>query len=112
LRSGIAPLVPAGLRAAEFTVGGDRFAVISLPLCAPVLPASLTAAEREVAQLVLEGRTNSEIAAVRGTSLRTVANQVASVLSKSKVRSRSQLGSCSKENADEARRVDVIARSG
>lgn len=52
---------------------------------------ALTAAESEVAALVLAGRRNAEIAAARGTSLRTVANQVASVFRKLGVGSRLHL---------------------
>jgi DNA-binding NarL/FixJ family response regulator len=55
------------------------------------LPASLTPAEREVARAILDGRTNAEIARARRTTLRTVANQVSSILSKVGVGSRSEL---------------------
>lgn len=95
LRSGPVPALPTGLRAAQFSFGGDRFAVMSLPTFSPALPETLTAAERQVALLVLDGCTNREIAAARGTSLRTVANQVASVLAKAGVCSRLHLASCS-----------------
>jgi DNA-binding NarL/FixJ family response regulator len=44
--------------------------------------ASLSAAEREVAALLVEGLTNDQIAARRGVAVRTVANQVASLLRK------------------------------
>ncbi len=42
----------------------------------------LTAAERDVVRLVLLGATNAEIAAARASSIRTVANQLASILRK------------------------------
>ena len=45
-------------------------------------PPSLTAAEAAVYALLVEGATNARIAEVRGTSERTVANQVASILRK------------------------------
>lgn len=45
---------------------------------APALPA----AERDVARLVARGLSNREIAAIRGTSTRTVANQVAAIMKK------------------------------
>jgi DNA-binding CsgD family transcriptional regulator len=51
----------------------------------------LTRAEREVLQLVLEGRSNAEIASARGRSIRTIANQVASILRKTKNPSRRAL---------------------
>jgi DNA-binding CsgD family transcriptional regulator len=51
----------------------------------------LTHGEIDVAKLILSGASNGEIAAARSTSPRTVANQVASVLRKLGVRSRSEL---------------------
>jgi DNA-binding CsgD family transcriptional regulator len=53
--------------------------------------ATLTPAESEVAAHVLEGRSNAEIARLRGSSERTVANQVASLYRKLGVRSRLEL---------------------
>ena len=50
--------------------------------------ASLTAAERDVLELLRRGMTNAEIARLRERSARTVANQVASILRKSGVPSR------------------------
>jgi DNA-binding CsgD family transcriptional regulator len=57
----------------------------------PIDDAKLSAAEREVLLMMLAGRSNAEIAAARGTSDRTVANQVQSVFKKLGVRSRAQL---------------------
>ena len=51
----------------------------------------LTPAEREVLEGVILGRSNREIAERRGSSLRTVANQVAALLKKHGVGSRSEL---------------------
>jgi DNA-binding CsgD family transcriptional regulator len=85
---------PACLAAWRLDVGGEAFALIELPP-APRLEnidvAPLTAAEREVAALVLCSLSNEEIARRRGASPRTVANQVATVLRKLKVRSRREL---------------------
>jgi DNA-binding NarL/FixJ family response regulator len=64
--------------------------VFSFPLPAPTLPNSLSEAERDVAIVVLAGMSNTEIAVARGTSTRTVANQVASLLRKLGVRSRTE----------------------
>lgn len=50
--------------------------------------APLTAAERDVLELLRRGMTNAEIARLRERSARTVANQVASILRKSGVTSR------------------------
>ena len=52
---------------------------------------ALTEAEREVAELVVEGRTNAEVAAHRGTSARTVANQLARIYRTLEVGSRAEL---------------------
>jgi DNA-binding CsgD family transcriptional regulator len=64
--------------------------VLSFSLC-PERCAALTPAESEVAALVLEARSNAEIARVRGASERTVANQVSSIFRKLGVRSRLEL---------------------
>jgi DNA-binding NarL/FixJ family response regulator len=82
--------VPFGLRASRVEIDGEEFAVFSFPLPPPTLPNSFSEAERDVAIAVLEGLSNSDIAAARGTSARTVANQVASLLRKLGVRSRTE----------------------
>ena len=51
----------------------------------------LTRAERDVLFLVLAGRTNAEIAIVRGRSKKTVANQISQILRKYGVSSRREL---------------------
>jgi DNA-binding NarL/FixJ family response regulator len=82
--------VPFALRASKVTIDGEELAVFSFPLPPPTLPGSLSAAERDVAIALLEGLSNAEIAATRGTAARTVANQVAAVLRKLGVRSRTE----------------------
>jgi DNA-binding NarL/FixJ family response regulator len=82
---------PADLRAARFTIAGKEMAVLSHPLPAADLPKNLTDAEREVALGIFAGLSNAEIAVARGTSPRTVANQVASLFTKLGLRSRSEL---------------------
>ena len=72
-------------------VGGDDYAVMSVEVRPGKLPASLTDAERAVAVLVLGGCSNTEIARRRGTSARTVANQLASIFRKVGVSSRAEL---------------------
>jgi DNA-binding NarL/FixJ family response regulator len=52
---------------------------------------SLTPAESAVTALLLEGRTNAEIAQARGSSERTVANQAAKIYQKLGVGSRLEL---------------------
>ena len=59
--------------APAFDWGNDRFTVVRLRLR---LPPDLTRAEREVVELVLRGYTDREVAAYRGTAVRTVANNV------------------------------------
>lgn len=56
-----------------------------------VCVSGFTSAERAVLELVREGLTNAEIASHRGTSERTIANQVASMLKKSRTPSRRAL---------------------
>jgi DNA-binding CsgD family transcriptional regulator len=82
------PAVPRDLEA--LATDDDDFVVLSFPLPQDP-PEALTPAESEVAALVIAGRTNGEIAALRGTTLRTVANQMASLFRKLGVRSRLQL---------------------
>ena len=82
--------MPFGLRASHVRIEGEELAVFSFPLPPPTLPESLTRAEREVATALLERRSNAQIAAARGTAARTVANQVASLLEKLGVHSRSE----------------------
>lgn len=52
---------------------------------------SLSRAEIDVAQLAGRGMSNAEIARIRSTSARTVANQLASIFRKLGVQSRSEL---------------------
>jgi DNA-binding CsgD family transcriptional regulator len=52
---------------------------------------TLTAAEGEVLAMVCEGLSNAEIATRRGRSVRTIANQVASILAKTGATSRRQV---------------------
>jgi len=64
--------------------------VFSFPVASPELPPSLSASERTVALALLEGLSNAEIAKARRTSVRTVANQIASLFRKLGVSSRSE----------------------
>ena len=80
------------LRVDTIRIGGDEYVVMSWPRdidAATLEP--LTSAERAVTKLVLSGKSNSEIARQRGTSPRTVANQLASLYRKLGVRSRREL---------------------
>jgi DNA-binding CsgD family transcriptional regulator len=81
------------LRATEFEIGTERFLVLSYALgpAAPRRGVGLTKAEAQVAQLVVAGRSNAEIARSRGTAVRTVTNQIAALFRKLHVKSRSEL---------------------
>jgi DNA-binding CsgD family transcriptional regulator len=70
---------------------GEELAVISIPVEASELPAELTAAERDVCVLVLAGLSTASIAAHRGASTSTIANQLASIFRKLGVSSRGEL---------------------
>jgi DNA-binding NarL/FixJ family response regulator len=87
-------LPPAGLHAHRFDVGPDSFGVLVVPLGSPSASAeavNLTQSEQSVLQLMLDGKSNQEIAKSRRTAVRTVANQVASIFKKLGVGSRSEL---------------------
>jgi len=72
--------------------GDEEVVVLRLSwLQASELLGALSVAEREVVALALEGRSNLEIAGARGTSARTVANQLASIFRKLAVGSRAEL---------------------
>jgi DNA-binding CsgD family transcriptional regulator len=85
---------PAGLRAEWVEIDGERLLMFSHPLDAPpagqALP-GLTPAELAVVEQVVAGRTNAEIAAVRGTSPRTVAKQLERIYQRLGVNSRAEL---------------------
>jgi len=81
---------PRGLVAWRLA-GQDDVALLEWPTSAPATPDGLTEAEREVLALVRAGLSNAEIARRRGRSVRTVANQIASIFAKCGVRSRAEL---------------------
>jgi DNA-binding CsgD family transcriptional regulator len=80
-----------GVSVFEIDVGGERLVVVSSPATGEGAPAELTAAEWEIATAALEGLSNAAIAARRGRSPRTVANQLASIYRKLRVASRAEL---------------------
>jgi DNA-binding CsgD family transcriptional regulator len=83
---------PPGLGAWRVDVAGDAFALFEIPADAPVAQPrfgpSLTPAEGEIARMLAAGFSNAEIGRCRGTSVRTIANQIASIFDKLGVRSR------------------------
>ncbi len=75
----------------RFQHEGQEHVIVTVPLRVRLDPA-LTPAEISVARLIVAGRSNADIARTRGTSVRTVANQVASLLRKLGLGSRAQAG--------------------
>ena len=84
---------PNGVRRklAEVSLAGESLMVGAYPLVDASAARVLTHAEQAVLALLLAGSTNSDIAQRRGTSLRTVANQVQSIFKKFDVSSRGLL---------------------
>ncbi len=89
LANGLGHRVPLGLSVDLLTVGDDEYAVFQWDTDEPVQ--SLTPAERSILERVATGASNADIARARGASVRTVANQVASLLKKLGARSRFDL---------------------
>jgi len=83
------PAAPSGLAVERFEVGGDEYALLAWSADEPAPP--LTPAERAVLAQLATGASNAAIAAARGVSVRTVANQVASLLDKLRAGSRYEL---------------------
>jgi DNA-binding CsgD family transcriptional regulator len=92
-RSAGDPPGPDEPRISTFHVGESLFAVLSVPLEEGSSLSALTDAERSVATLAAAGLGNAAIARCRGTSERTVANQMAGIFRKLKVSSRYELAS-------------------
>jgi DNA-binding NarL/FixJ family response regulator len=80
---------PQGL-AVELWEGGE-LALFSWDTVAARPAVPITPAEAGVLALIVRGCSNAEIAAERGVSMRTVANQVASLLKKLRAGSRFEL---------------------
>jgi DNA-binding NarL/FixJ family response regulator len=81
---------PAGLRLESVSEDGESL-VVSFRVPAVDWSSLLTRTETEIAHEVLAGLSNAEIAKKRGTAVRTIANQVASIYRKLQVRSRLEL---------------------
>ncbi len=76
-------------RYAEVVLSGVRLAVVSRDIGRAL--ERLTPAEREVARSYAAGKSCAEVAAERGTSPHTVANQLGSIYSKLGVAGRTEL---------------------
>ena len=70
-------------------VGGLEVPVVATPTLP--CPDTFTAAEREIAWMLVEGTSSADIAVARATSRRTIANQLASMYRKSGVSTREEL---------------------
>ena len=85
---------PAPNDKARITRISDRLVLLSVPaeaLLDPSAASRLTAAERAVVELVLEGLSNAAVARKRRVSARTIAKQLASAYQKLGVGSRREL---------------------
>lgn len=69
-------------------VRGEALLLLSWPTKRHPATSTLTPVERDIVQSIAAGRSNAEIARLRGTSVRTVANQVATLRAKFGVASR------------------------
>lgn len=68
-----------------------EFAGVKLPPLPVRPPMRLTPGETQVIGLLFQGKTDAQIAKARGTSVRTVLNQVTSIFRKLGVRTREDL---------------------
>ena len=82
---------PAGLRVSRLAVGTAEVLVLSYPVSGRGAASPLTPAETEIVGLLVRGRSNADIAAHRGTTLRTISKQVDSIYKKLGVHSRAEL---------------------
>jgi DNA-binding NarL/FixJ family response regulator len=94
------PATPGDVRAHALRLGSGSYVLLSFARgsgeavpggAAGLSGRGLTPAEQEVARGLLAGLSNVEIARLRGSSARTIANQVARLYSKLGVRSRAEL---------------------
>jgi len=75
----------------EFFLRGLKAAAVRQPAAHHALPADLTPREREVLQLIAEGRSNKEIGALLGITTKTAETHRAHILGKLDLHSASQL---------------------
>lgn len=78
-------------RLVEVTLAGERLLVGAYPLVDADCLAALSDCERDVVAHLAAGATNAGIASIRGSSERTIANQLQSAFRKLGVRSRAEL---------------------
>jgi DNA-binding CsgD family transcriptional regulator len=89
------PCAPANLEAYGFTIETDEYVILTFRpgkgIGISESYEALTQSERGVVRLVMRGWSNSRIAAARGTSPRTIANQLGAAYRKLGVQSRREL---------------------
>lgn len=85
------PLPPRDLEVARFDALDGEMMVLAFPIDEATPRDALTPAEHAVVAAIEAGKSNAQIARERGTSTRTVANQVASLFRKLNVGSRAEL---------------------
>jgi DNA-binding NarL/FixJ family response regulator len=105
---------PQNLKAYRFTVGDDEWVVFATPTATDDVATQLDLpeAESEVLRYLATGASNAEIAAKRGTSVRTVANQVASLLKRFGVGSRYELIARSRPAAKKTKKAGRASDDG
>jgi DNA-binding NarL/FixJ family response regulator len=82
----------AGGRTHQVELAGETInAIVETTAAKPAPSTTLTKAELAVARLATRGHSNARISRERGVSIRTVANQLASIYSKLRIGSRSEL---------------------
>jgi DNA-binding CsgD family transcriptional regulator len=82
---------PRELEAFTFSVEDDEYALFVFPMEEIEPPQGLTRTEREVARALFQGKSNADIGRERGTSPRTIANQLRSIYGKLGVSGRVEL---------------------
>jgi DNA-binding NarL/FixJ family response regulator len=97
-------------RCSSFVTAGDRdLRVVSVPRPDSRLQQILPAAELAVIRLLVEGHSYSEIAKLRGTATRTIANQITAVFRRLRVSGRNEL--VQRLFSDEARAKPLVQAS-
>ncbi len=82
---------PAGLEVLTFSVQGDEYAIIVFETGVSDPPDGITASERCILEMLLNGRRPAEIARARARSVNTVKNQIRALYAKLGVTSRVEL---------------------
>jgi DNA-binding NarL/FixJ family response regulator len=89
------PSNPENLEVHSFHIGTDEYVLLSFSVAPEGSRLDgvdgLSPSERDIVSRVFRGQSNGAIASARGTSPRTVANQLAAIYSKLGVRSRREL---------------------